>query len=318
MSDLLSGMRFGRWTVSNQYIYTTRGERKYLCHCDCGTERYVLERSLKSGGSESCGCLMRAMAKKKNAYDLTDKVFGDLKVLQIAKHQRKNGGVWWTCLCSCGKMCDVPATILVRGKKTHCGCKSEKNYYFADISGRRFHRLVAIYPTKERSVTGSVVWHCRCDCGNELDLSYNELVYSNICSCGCQKKEHNAKIQGFLTRVADTTLNILKSDTSFLNNTSGVRGVYFVKGKWMAKIVFQKKAYYLGSYTDFDAAVQARKTAETLLFQNTVKQYQKWALRAEKDPIWAKENPFEVLVSKNKGGELHVTYSPIGEDEGMG
>lgn len=42
-----------RWTIIGDYIITERGERKWLCRCHCGTERYVLERSLLYGGSKS-------------------------------------------------------------------------------------------------------------------------------------------------------------------------------------------------------------------------------------------------------------------------
>ena len=35
-------------------------------------------------------------------YDLTGKCFGELQVLHKADFQRKNGGIWWTCRCSCG------------------------------------------------------------------------------------------------------------------------------------------------------------------------------------------------------------------------
>ena len=314
MNELSNGVKIGRWTVFDQYIRTPRGERKYLCRCECGTERYVLERSLKGGGSLSCGCLTRENAQKKHMYDLTNRSFGDLTVLHVAAQQRRSGGVWWTCTCVCGERCDVPATLLVNGHKTNCGCKGHKSYYTVDISGRRFHRLTALYPTEKRSAQGSVVWHCRCECGNELDASYNELVYSNIRSCGCQKKEHNGKIRDFLTHVSGTSLDMLKSEKLSTKNTSGARGVYLIKGKWVAKIVFQQKAYYLGTYKDFDAAVRARKEAEKLLFQKTVEHFEVWQKRSKEDPLWAAENPFDVSVSKNAEGELTVTYHPMIEE----
>ena len=91
----------------------------------------------------------------------------------------------------------------------------DKNYHYINISGKRFKRLVALYPTKERTARGSVIWHCRCDCGKELDVSYNELMYSNICSCGCQKKEHDAELRQFLTRASGTSLDMLKARRIF-------------------------------------------------------------------------------------------------------
>ena len=52
---------FGRWTVIGDCITfknkANRTERKWLCRCECGTVRYVLERSLIYGGSQSCGCI---------------------------------------------------------------------------------------------------------------------------------------------------------------------------------------------------------------------------------------------------------------------
>lgn len=95
----IDSRRVGRWAVSEQYITTAKGEKKYLCLCDCGTERYVLERSLKSGGSLSCGCLRRERAQQVTAYDLLGKTFGELKVVGKSRKRTKMGA-YWTCLCS--------------------------------------------------------------------------------------------------------------------------------------------------------------------------------------------------------------------------
>lgn len=52
----LSGTRFGRWLVLSLSPDRKGGKRTWLCVCECGTERSVVERSLKSGVSTSCGC----------------------------------------------------------------------------------------------------------------------------------------------------------------------------------------------------------------------------------------------------------------------
>lgn len=49
---VLDGQRFGRWVA---IVY--RGRCRYLCRCDCGTEREVFIPSLRRGVSRSCGCL---------------------------------------------------------------------------------------------------------------------------------------------------------------------------------------------------------------------------------------------------------------------
>ena len=57
-----------------------------------------------------------------------------------------------------------------------------------DVSGRRFGRLTALYPTSMR-YRRSVMWHCRCDCGTEKDISLNCLVQGITRSCGCLLRE---------------------------------------------------------------------------------------------------------------------------------
>src|SRR6185369_17319367 len=54
----LTGMRFGRLTVlrPNGRKY---GHHAWLSRCDCGNEVTTDVRSLTSGNSSSCGCLMR-------------------------------------------------------------------------------------------------------------------------------------------------------------------------------------------------------------------------------------------------------------------
>ena len=141
------GQRFGRWTILDRYVFSARGEKKYLCRCDCGTERYVLERSLKYGGSQSCGCLRKERAYQATAYNLLGQTFGELRVIGRSR-KRTEMGAYWTCLCSCGYTCEATAAELVSGRKTHCGCKSVRSYATSNITGQRFGRLTALYPTK--------------------------------------------------------------------------------------------------------------------------------------------------------------------------
>lgn len=302
------GMQLGSWTVLDAFDRSPRGEKRWLCRCRCGTLRYVLERSLKYGESESCGCLHREKAPVEVEEDLLGKTFGDLNVVGRSR-KRSKAGTLWTCLCQCGYTCDATAQELLSGKKTHCGCKAVKKYAYADITGQQFGRLTALYPTDDRGENGSVIWHCRCSCGKELDAAYNDLVYSNLQSCGCQKREHDQKLRTFLTHVDGTCIDNLKSDKIPTNNTTGVKGVYFIKGRYVAKIVFQKKQYVLGSFTNMEDAAAARKEAEEVLFAGVAEHYEKWKEFADLDPQWAKENPISVFVDR-KNKQLRVTLLP--------
>lgn len=50
--------------------------------------------------------------------------------------------------------------------------------------GDKFGRLTAICPTDQR-ISGSIVWKCICDCGNEKMVSRLCLVTAKVKSCGC-------------------------------------------------------------------------------------------------------------------------------------
>lgn len=309
---MLSGQRFGRWTVLDEFTLTPRGERKWMCRCDCGTERYVLERGLLYGGSESCGCLRKENAAMALSPDLTGLTFGELTVLRRAEKTVTDKGAVWVCKCSCGAEYELMGTLLTTGRRTRCPSKvHQKNYAYSDITGQKFEQLTALYPVRDRKDSRSVIWHCRCDCGNEIDVPYNNLVYCNMKSCGCRKKAHDKKLGSFLTHVAGTSLDMLKSQKVPTNNTTGVKGVYLIKGKWVAKIVFQKKQYYLGTFSDFATAVQIRKDAEEMIRDGTVAHYSKWKAKADVDAEWARANPISIHVDKKQDNTISISFLPV-------
>lgn len=53
-----------------------------------------------------------------------------------------------------------------------------------DLTGQRFGRLIALYPTEKR-VNRHVVWHCKCDCGKYKDVDSLSLTQGATTSCGC-------------------------------------------------------------------------------------------------------------------------------------
>lgn len=114
-----------------------------------------------------------------------------------------------------------------------------------------------------------------------------------------------------LTHVAGTSLDMIQSQKLSESNTTGYKGVYLIRGKYAAKIVFQRKQYYLGSFSNAEEAARARKEAEELLFDGTAEYYDRWQKRAEEDPEWAKANPVSIQVSRNSSGDLTVNYEPL-------
>lgn len=57
-----------------------------------------------------------------------------------------------------------------------------------DLTGKKFNRLTALLPTDLR-FDHSVMWLCKCDCGNEFLLSSKLLQNGHTKSCGCLKRE---------------------------------------------------------------------------------------------------------------------------------
>ena len=51
---IIVGQRYGSWIV----IALDDGQhpKRTLCRCDCGTERWVVNSTLRTGKSRSCGC----------------------------------------------------------------------------------------------------------------------------------------------------------------------------------------------------------------------------------------------------------------------
>lgn len=53
----LSGQRFGRLVAIEQSGYSNDGQAKWLCLCDCGGRAVIVAGHLRSGHTQSCGCL---------------------------------------------------------------------------------------------------------------------------------------------------------------------------------------------------------------------------------------------------------------------
>lgn len=296
--DVLPGARIGRWTILRQC--EGGSERRWKCRCDCGKERDVSDRGLRYGSSLSCGCLRKERAYEANVHDLTGQRFGKLLVIS---NEKTNGsaGCRWKCRCDCGKEAVFSGTLLMTGKRSSCGCDAVKKYAFSDISGQKFNRLTALYPLDKRTAKGGLIWHCRCDCGNELDVPYNNLLYSNMRSCGCQRREHDLELKELLPHVDGTSICHLRSKKTPKNNTTGVKGVYLIRGRYVAKIVFQKKQYLLGTYDNLADAAEARKEAEEALHDQVTTFYDRWQERAKEDREWAEANPISISVVRRNG-----------------
>lgn len=190
----LTGQRFGKLTVlergEDQINPSGKKRVRWKCQCDCGNIVLVVGESLRSGASNSCGCGRKEAnqnnAKKKDEQFLNT-TFGDLTPIKRVNDRGTNAA--YLCKCTCGNKVVALRSDLENGKKTHCGCKNPERHNYKDITGHRFGKLVALYPTKPNS-RRSMQWMFQCDCGQQKEIEGTSVTRGNTLSCGCLKMSH--------------------------------------------------------------------------------------------------------------------------------
>ena len=113
--------------------------------------------------------------------DLTGQRFG--KLVAVKDVGRENNNVLWECLCDCGKHISVASIRLTRGDTKSCGCITTK----VDLTGKRFGKWTVLGDIGKRTSSGTVMWNCLCDCGEQKDVSGHSLRRGKSTSCGCSK-----------------------------------------------------------------------------------------------------------------------------------
>lgn len=118
--------------------------------------------------------------------DLTGNKYGKLMVLGRGEDYVSPSGshlLRWKCQCECGNIINATTSQLKRGISS-CGCKSRRE----SLIGQQFEKLTVISEAEDYvSPKGlhMAKWHCRCDCGNEIDVLGMSLKNGNTKSCGC-------------------------------------------------------------------------------------------------------------------------------------
>ena len=116
----ISGQKFNSLTAIKR-VESSSKEIKYLFKCDCGNEKIIFKNAVVNGKTKSCGCLSNKKVRERFFKDLSGKVFGRLKVIEM--HHTTRLGIYWTCDCVCGNKCVVLTTKLTNGNTVSCGCK---------------------------------------------------------------------------------------------------------------------------------------------------------------------------------------------------
>lgn len=191
----IKGQKFGRLTALEPTEKRQRNSVVWNCLCDCGEFAEVSVSCLKSGGTKSCGCLKKETAARIGAAkrsDISGQRFGRLIALEPTA-KRQGTAIVWHCVCDCGNTADISIASLHSGETRSCGCLQKEitseigAARKIDLTGQQFGTLTALEATKKRQGS-SVVWLCRCECGNLVEYSSRALKSGNLKSCGCAEK----------------------------------------------------------------------------------------------------------------------------------
>lgn len=117
------------------------------------------------------------MSKK---LDLAGQKFNILLAVSESDKKDKSGGVYWNCLCGCGKAVVVSSKHLRSGHTKSCGCITLK---YGDLTGYKFGQLLVL--RLECFKNGKRYWLCKCDCCKEIVVQTKDLTCNNTKSCGC-------------------------------------------------------------------------------------------------------------------------------------
>lgn len=123
------------------------------------------------------------MGKFKTKYDLTGKKFGSLTVIKEGeKHPKRK---YWFCKCECGNTKEVDSWALRKGFAKTCGCHKVAN---EEMIGNKYGKLTVLKQIND--LDKSKYFLCRCDCGNEKEVTKGNLIHGLVKSCGCLLGKH--------------------------------------------------------------------------------------------------------------------------------
>ena len=203
----LTGQKFGRLMVLERDEAT---DKKYgtfwKCKCDCGNIKSVASNALRTGVTQSCGCLNKEIiSAPKDLSNMIGKRFGKLTVVKrepnhITPSRQKKA--MWLCVCDCGNEKIVSSQDLKDGHTKSCGClpTKSKGCGLINLIGQRFGKLIVvdraedyIYESKGK-ITTAPQWWCQCDCGNMIIAQGGNLRSGNTTNCGCENCASKSEI----------------------------------------------------------------------------------------------------------------------------
>lgn len=115
----------------------------------------------------------------------TDLVGKEQHGFMVLDFKRENKRTYLYVVCPfCNSKSWIRMDMISRYKS--CGCQAGSTQYeMENLTGKHFGRLKAVKPTELRDKSnGSVLWECKCECGNTKLVSAGNLTKGVVSSCG--------------------------------------------------------------------------------------------------------------------------------------
>lgn len=229
----LTGQKFTRLTViqrADDYI-SPNGKHliRWLCECDCEQHSKIIVNAhcLKSGHTQSCGCLQKDRTSGANKQNKYSKKYNKYNLSQ-------NYGIGYT-------------------SNTH------KKFYF-DLEDYDMIKDYTWSEGKEGYIVAKFANGCEYKLHRLIMNCSDDMIVDHINHNLSDNRKTNLRICTFSQNNMNRKLS--KNNTS---GTTGVYQSKKTN-KWIAKITINHRTIYLGSYDDLNEAIQTRKQAQDKYF----------------------------------------------------
>ena len=210
-------------------------------------------------------------------YDIAGQKFGRLKVLYYIGNRK------YLCLCDCGNISIHRKDGLTSGSAQSCGCyklecchqrKKENQYDLTGEYGRGwtyntnrefYFDLEDFDKIKSHSWKENPNGYIVSKRAKEIMMHRLVMEIDDPKIVVDHKEHNNWDNRKEKLRLVTTHQNTMNEKLA-INNTSGVTGVSFEKGKWRAYIWYNGKTIHLGNYSDINNAISARIQGEEKYF----------------------------------------------------
>ena len=237
MAKISIGDKFGMLTVVEQgedYISPNGSkDKRWYCLCDCGNpnKKLVRDTNLKHNHVKSCGCLKGKFLKE--------------------YYKNKNEYIFNKDYCEC---------VLSNNKHAKIDIEDYdllKNFGWYDNGIGYVRTGVTLNGNFKRFYMHDFIMGC---INEKYDFVNDKYVVDHINHDTYDNRKKNL-------RVITQSQNIMNSKLQ-KNNKSGISGVYFDDDykKWMARITKNREVILLGSFENYNDAVEARRSAEEKYF----------------------------------------------------